>query len=260
MTDIDLLEKKVAALMREIDSAVAKGHRITIETDTHNGGDDYEDGDSNPSMDASNSDDSDDDNGNGNPGNDNNVDDDDDDEEDDDDLGKAERWAAYQATNSAADRPGALRSDTHRSPGLGNSPAVQPSGRHKFDALTDKIQREENVSKTEAQSRARHRHPDVYASYQDHLSGSSAQSQQSERSRVRGTYNKRAPVTAEDYIAAEIRKGFSPEMAAQRVAQLHGFRAFDRVDAITKRSNDLAATFEGVAEVGVNAGQIDTPC
>jgi hypothetical protein len=37
-------------------------------------------------------------------------------------------------------------------------------------------------------------------------------------------------------------------MAAQRVAQLHGFRAFDRVDAITKRANDTAATFEGVAE------------
>jgi hypothetical protein len=37
-------------------------------------------------------------------------------------------------------------------------------------------------------------------------------------------------------------------MAAQRVAQQRGFRAWDRVGAITKRANDIATTFEGVAE------------
>jgi hypothetical protein len=243
--DIDNLTKKVNALVADIDNAVAKArHRVIVEHDDGNGDDDgdYGDGDSNPSMDASEADD--DENGNGNPGND--VDDDED--EEDNDLGKAERTAAYQATNSAADRPGALEHSTHRSAGLGNTPAVQPSGRHKFTALSEKIAREENVSKTEAQSRARTRFPDVYRSYQDYLAGSSAQEQQSSRNAYRASYSKRAPVTAEDYIAAEIRKGFSPEMAAQRVAQLHGFRAFDRVDAITKRSNDTAAMFEWTAE------------
>jgi hypothetical protein len=252
--DIDALEKKVNALCAEIDNALAlkARHRVIVEHDDGNGdnGDnDYGDGDSNPSMDASEADDDED---NGNPGNDVEPDED----EEDDDLAKLggppryqrESTAGHQQTNDAGNRPGALEHSTHRSAGLGNTPAVQPAGRHKFTSLSEKIQREENVSRTEAQSRARQRFPDAYRSYQDYLAGNPPQEQQFTRNAYRGSYLKRAPVTAEDYIAAEIRKGFSPEMAAQRVAQLHGFRAFDRVDAISKRANDIGAMFEGTAE------------
>jgi hypothetical protein len=197
--DIDALEKKVNALVADIDRAVAKAkHTYTFSHDDgddgngDNGDGDYGDGDSNPSMDASEADD-DDDNGNGNPGNDLEPDEDDEDDATVAKLGGPPRYqrestGGHQQTNDATNRPGALEHSTHRSAGLGNTPAVQPSGRHKFDALTEKIQREENVSRTEAQSRARQRFPDVYRSYQDHLAGSSTQQQSFARGTVRGSY------------------------------------------------------------------------
>jgi hypothetical protein len=82
MTDLDLLEKRVAALVRKVDTAVAKArHRVIVEHDDGNGDDgdgDYEDV-SNPSLDAAD----DDEDGNGNPGND--LDDENGEDEDDDD-------------------------------------------------------------------------------------------------------------------------------------------------------------------------------
>jgi hypothetical protein len=214
-------EHTLNRLQAEVDDLIAKIDQEVGKANNNNGeDDDFEDGDSNPSMDASDSD------GNG----DNN----DDDEEEDDDVAKFSN-TYHLNTRSVADRPGALEHSDHRSPGLGNSPAVQPAGRHKFDALTDKIMREENTSKTEAQSRTRQRFPDVYRSYQDHLAGSSTQQQSFARSRVRGSYTKSAPTTFEDLVNAEMRKGCNYEIAAQRVLQLHGANAL-RNRAINKRA------------------------
>jgi hypothetical protein len=238
MTDIDLLEKRVNALCREIDSALAKRHgedwlaaakarhRVIVEHDDGNGngdGDgDYGDGDSNPSMDASEADD-DDDNGNGNPGNGNDLDDDDE-EDDDNTLAVAKALDGTDSNtylinqHSTANRPGALKHSTHSAP------------RHKFEALVDKIKNDQDCPKSEAMAIARQHYPDVYRSYQRHTSNSDT--------------SKRAPSTFEDLVNVEIAKGCNYEIAAQRVAQLHGFRAFDYGSRITKRRGDLLYEFQ----------------
>jgi hypothetical protein len=214
---LNRLQAEVDDLIAKIDQEVTKGHRITIETDTHNGDDDdgYGDGDSNTSLASSESDD--DDNGNGND-NGNDVDD----EEDDDDVSKAldgtDSNTYYENVHSAANRPGALKTSTHSQP------------RHKFEALVSHIANDQGCPKSEAMAIARQHYPDVYRSYQRHTSNSDT--------------SKRAPSSFEDLVNAEMAKGCNREIAGQRVAQLHGFRAFDNGSRITKRRGDLLYEFQ----------------
>jgi hypothetical protein len=79
--------------------------------------------------------------------------------------------------------------------------------RHRFEAIVDRISREEKVPKTVAMTRARRRHPELYVSYQEHTG-------------VAKSYDA--------IVAAEIRKGCSPVVAAQRVALLHPIAAQDK--------------------------------
>jgi hypothetical protein len=238
---IDALTAEVDTLVRKIDSLSKARHRVTVESfddldGDPEGADGYGDGDSNPSLEADSNqpDDGDNDDGDGNY---------DDDEEEDDDTTVAKASVnAYVRTNDAANRPGALSHSSHHSAGLSTTAAVQPPMRHKFEALSDKIQREEGATRTAAMATARQRFPDVYRSYQDHLAGVSAQRQHSARADVRASYRKTAP-DYEDLVSEQLAKGFSRELAGQRVAQLHGFRAFDNGSRMAKRAFDVEYEF-----------------
>jgi hypothetical protein len=72
--------------------------------------------------------------------------------------------------------------------------------RHRFEAFVDRIAREEKVPRTTAMTRARQQYPELYASYQ----------------RERNVSKSYA-----DLVQAEISKGCSPVVAAQRVAMLY---------------------------------------
>src|SRR6516225_78242 len=78
---------------------------------------------------------------------------------------------------------------------------------------------------------ARTNFPDVFASYQEHTK----------------PVNKSAPPTYEDLVAAEMKKGCNFQTAAQRVAQLHGFRAFDNQTSFAK-ADVASAALENVAD------------
>jgi hypothetical protein len=119
-----------------------------------------------------------------------------DDNDDDDELEKATINAA-QLRNDHAQRPGALKESSHS------------QSRHKFEALVSKIVNDQGLPRSQAMAYARVQYPDVYSSYQAFSTA--------------GTTAKRAP----DLVEAEMMKGCSREVALQRVAQLHGFRAFD---------------------------------
>jgi hypothetical protein len=122
------------------------------------------------------------------------------DEEDDGTIEKATINAA-QMRNDPSNRPGDLATSTHPS---------SDNARHKFVALTEKIANDQGIPKSQAMALARTQYPDVYANYV----GAAG-------------YSKRAPTTFEDYVNAEMAKGCSYEVAAQRVAQLRGFPALD---------------------------------
>jgi hypothetical protein len=136
----------------------------------------------------------------GNPGDDY-YDDELDDEEDDGVIEKAS-INEYLRENSSANRPGSLEHSSHTS---------SSNQRHKFEALALKIKNDRGVPASEAMAQARKEYPDTYRDYQ----------------RWQGTLGKRAPTTFEDYVNAEMAKGCSYEVAAQRVAQLRGFPALD---------------------------------
>jgi hypothetical protein len=222
--DIDRLQKRVDSLCREIDNAVARKarHRVTVEHFDDNGDDDgdYGDGDSNPSLASSEADD--DENGNGdNPGND--VDDDDDDDEDEEDnvakLGGPPRYqrettGGHQQSNDETNRPGALK-----------------TSRHKFVGRVDFVKARDGVSRSEAMSRARNEYPDDYAAYQ-------------RLGKSTNNISKYAPSTFDQMVEQEMAKGCNREIAGQRVAQLHGFRAFDNGSRTVKRRGDLIYEFQ----------------
>jgi hypothetical protein len=229
---IDELADRVNEVVAKINNLVGKArHRVIVEHDDGLDGDPMDDGDgyedvSNPSMEADNSD------NDGDNESDDGDNSDDDEEEDDAGVTKASINAVLRE-NSEADRPGRLKSSDH-----GRT-------RHKFEALTDKIKNDHGIPKSQAMAYARQQYPDVYRSYQNHVSSSST------------SYAKRGPTTAQDLIAAEIRKGFSPELAGQRVAQLHGFRAFDTVTPRFAKGVNLEYTFLKRAEEIMDVDQVD---
>jgi hypothetical protein len=110
---------------------------------------------------------------------------------------------------------------------LSDTPAVGgQKTKHKFEQKIDSIQQNEKCGRQEATTRARIRHPTLYSSYQGYAAMQSTKDQAT-RGFDRGV-GKRGPNSYEDLVATEIRKGCSHELAQQRVAQAHGFRAFDQ--------------------------------
>src|SRR3989442_12065670 len=135
--DIDALERQLDGMIRKIDAELGKAkHRVVVEHDD-GAGNGFGDGDSNPSLDASEADDY---NGEANG----DLEDEEDDGEDEDDIGKAS-VDAFLRTHDESNRPGALAFSKH------------PPNRHKFEALTDKIKNEEGVPKSQALALARMR-------------------------------------------------------------------------------------------------------
>jgi hypothetical protein len=135
-----------------------------------------------------------------------------DDEEDDDDLEKAS-INEYVRTNDSANRPGKLKSSDH------------DSFRTKTQAMVDNISATEGCSKTEALRRLRDRYPNIVAG---------------------NPVTKSAPaVTFEDHVAAEMRKGCSEQVAAQRVMNAFG-NTLPRTDI--KKAEIAAAALEDIAD------------
>jgi hypothetical protein len=208
MTNIDLLEKRVANLLAALGTEVSKARHRKVTVEHYDDGDpdaEYEDV-SSPSMEA-------DDDTSGADENDDSELEDGEDEEDGGDLQKATINAAVM-DNDPANRPGALKDSTH------------PAPRHKFEALVDKIKNDQGIPKSQAQAYARVQYPDLYHSFQQFTPASTA---------------KRAPDL--DLVEAEMAKGCSREIAMQRVAQAHGYRGFDQPTRIQKQRNDLLYEF-----------------
>jgi hypothetical protein len=256
MTDaeIDALTKRVDNLVEAINREIGKAkHTYTFSHD--DGVDDEIDASATSTEatdDAENSDD-------GNPG-DTDLDDVDEEDEEDDDVlvGKAEVTAGYQNVNSRGYRPGPRSSSLHPSAGLATSAAVQHSRPHIFDSRVAFIKDRDGVTKPVAMQRARLEYPDDYENYQKFHAGTSTQDQYARRQGYGTHVGKAGPVTAQSLIASEIRKGFSPELAAQRVAQQHGYRAFDTVSPNMRKAADIADTFESAAEdVWLNNDHLD---
>jgi hypothetical protein len=107
--------------------------------------------------------------------------------------------------NDTGNRPGALHSSSHG------------TGRHKFDALRDKIKHSRGVTASEAAHIAATEFPSVFADYQRHTAKNDT-----------GSYFKRAPADFDSLVAAEIRKSggyMHPHVAQQRVMQMWGSAA-----------------------------------
>jgi hypothetical protein len=95
--------------------------------------------------------------------------------------------------------------------------------------LVDKVKNDQGIPASQAQAYVRRTYPEIYQSY---LTNSDSTA-------------KRAPATFEDLVNAEMRKTqCSYEISAQRVAQAHGFRAFDNPTRLTKRRGDLLYEFQ----------------
>jgi hypothetical protein len=109
--------------------------------------------------------------------------------------------------------------------------------RHKFEAMTDKISREDGVSTTEAMSRARKLYPDLHASFQQYNPANP--DAYSPRMNAQKSYR--------TLVNEEIAKGCSPVVAGQRVMQLHGIGANSN-GRITKADNAMAEFNDLVSE------------
>jgi hypothetical protein len=207
--DLDLAEQLTDALLMKVRKAAADEE------------DDEYDDPSNPSMDA-----------------------DDDSDEDDDSVDKylrtlrkgGNRGLNFDTnTDHVTDRGrghtnmGPTEIDEEHSPETYQLSTTAPiSGqqtRHKFLDKVQRIQQEEKCGATTAMQRARQRHPELARSYAQHTDAQSSPN----RAAARGL-DKRAPDTFESLCADEIRKSagsLTHEMAAVRVGQQFGFRAFD---------------------------------
>jgi hypothetical protein len=251
LTNIDLLQNRVARLLADLGTEVAKAkHTFTVthddHTDDNDGVDDYQDV-SNPAMSA-------DDDTNG-------VDPEDDSELEDGDeedfntdlskLGSGGRLvyphaaeASYVQTHSAADRPGSLKTTSHPAypRRTGVTAATVPAARHSFDNRVDEIKNRDAVTKQVALQRARIEFPDDYQSFQAFHAGTSTAEQRARRDGYGVNVGKsREP----DLVELEMAKGCTREVAAQRIAQLHGFPGFANPTRIEKHRADLVWEFEG---------------
>jgi len=193
--NLDVAESLVDSLLLKVKQAA----------DDEADDDDYDPNASNPSMDASDSDD-----------------DGDDDEED---VSKAFH------EHSGGDSPHRMRGqhlrvqrpETYR---LSAAPQ-QPQGRtkrHRFESRVEHIKQRDNISKTEAMSRARVEHPVLYTEYQGWLADRSTSQQHMTRGWQR--IGKRGGSSFEEMVSDEVlRKGVTAEVGAQRIANLYGYAA-----------------------------------
>jgi hypothetical protein len=224
--DIDALEKQVNSLVAKIDKALR--HRVTVEAHDGDDGDDgYDEGDgeidaSDPTAEYD--------------GDDNGPDDDDDDGEPVEKRasvfaklgtpgpGPYAPEATDQQTNSAADRPGALRSSRHKP----NYPITETED---FDAAVRRVMLRDHVPHATAMSAARHEAPAAFRRYQS------------------VSVSKSAP-DFDQLVAAEMKKHrVTAEVAGQRIMQSYGSAALRAGGSdIRKRAEALEGTFTKAAD------------
>jgi hypothetical protein len=122
-----------------------------------------------------------------------------DDEEVEDDFDKysREETGGYQQSNESSNRPGQLPESSHTS---------SSNARHKFMALVADIKQTHGIPATTAMAYARQQDPTGYAAFQG-----------------RNGVSKAAPSTFEGLVQEQMMKGCTREVAAQRVANLHGY-------------------------------------
>jgi hypothetical protein len=104
-----------------------------------------------------------------------------------------------------------------------------------FDKRVQFIHDRDGTSKTEAMGRAREEFPDDYQRHQRFHSDDPISAQA-----------KSAPVTFEDLVATEMRKGCNENVAAQRVVTMYGSAVLR--DRLSKRAAEIKDTFADVAE------------
>jgi hypothetical protein len=103
-----------------------------------------------------------------------------------------------------------------------------------FEKRVEFIRDRDGIAKTEAMGRAREEFPDDYQRHQRfHSDPISAQA-------------KSAPVTFEDLVAAEMRKGCNENVAAQRVVTMYGGAVLR--DRLSKSAAEINDTFADVVE------------
>jgi hypothetical protein len=104
-----------------------------------------------------------------------------------------------------------------------------------FDKRVEFIRDRDGTSKTEAMGRAREEFPDDYQRHQRSHSDDSISAQA-----------KSAPVTFEDLVAIEMRKGCNENVAAQRVVTMYGGAVLR--DRLSKSAAEINDTFADVVE------------
>jgi hypothetical protein len=218
--DLDKLEREVAAVIEKIDTILGKrAQRTTLENDDDNEGDDINAA-SNPSLEAGDNDDNhennviDDDQG---------EDEDDDQEEDEDDNQEEDEDICKLVPTTTRPRP------------------------TEFDKRVEFVRGRDGISKIEAMSRAREEFPGEYQRHQRFHSDDPILAQSTRRA----SFGKSAPVTFEDLVEIEIRKGCNESVAAQRVVTMYGSAVLR--DRLSKRATDIKGTF-----ADVTAGILDT--
>jgi hypothetical protein len=130
-------------------------------------------------------------------------------------------------------------------------PAVQPAGQHAFEAIVDQLVAQNGGSRSAAFTAARLLHPSAYVDYNAWRSSTSAQSQRAGQASTNNEVNKSAPIY-EQLLAAEIRKGFSPHVAQQRIANSYGLMP-DGDEAIAKADDAYADLREAAQELLVES-------
>jgi hypothetical protein len=116
------------------------------------------------------------------------------------------------------------RPETYRT---GISPTVRAARPTHFDRIVRHIKQRDSVSSHEAMTRARIERPRAYRAFQ-RAHAESPTSEQWTRRGYRGSYfGKGAASSYEALVSEQMAKGVNMEVAGQRVAQAHGFRAFD---------------------------------
>jgi hypothetical protein len=148
--------------------------------------------------------------------------------------------APAQPSSLGAEGP-SQRADTYQT---SVTPTISQPARTSFDEHVDQIMERDKVARPVAMSRARVEQPAAYQSFQEFSSDEPTSAQQMRRDR--GMTTKAAPTTYEDLVSAQMAKGVTEEVAAQRVMQQHGSFAL-RNRMIAKRGPSITRTFAKAA-------------
>jgi hypothetical protein len=125
-------------------------------------------------------------------------------------------------------------------------PDVEP-GRHHFDDLVDAVQRRDGGSRFAAMSTARQENPQDFLDY-NRWTNSQATEEQHESRRDNEGLGKSAPNDYERALSAQIAKGFSPHVAAQRLANMGIMPSEDSIAKANEAYADLREAAQQIVD------------